>query len=243
MTQFSKRNNQRGMALLAAVLIITVFAIIGMMSAKRAKESEKIAGGNSRYQVVFQAAEISLRNAVEYINKANGDIVSGYAGSGSEGKKAAANFDMSKLSANKLNILYSPENTIVWDKEILKKEVCQSNPCPGGIDFNARMDQDFWKTHGIKSKFISNSDKNHIRNTETYVFIELLQEGVNGGGVPATVGDKKLGSSGSSTGAKETFYLITVKASGFPPDTKVDSRIPLNSRENVIIQAVFAKRA
>ncbi len=237
------KKTQSGLALLAAVLIIVIFTIMGMMNAKQAKESEKMAGGNVRYESVFQAAELSLRNSVEYINHADGTLQTGYAGSGSTGRANAENFDMSGLEANRPIILYDPENAIVWDREKLQETICGAGECTSGIDFMSRLDRSFWEEHGIISSFDNNSDdKNYIRNIETYVFIQYLSSisgGAGGGDVIAIGSD--FHPDGKSNG-KEIFYLITVKASGFPPGTDKDNKDPLDARENVVLQAVFAKR-
>lgn len=234
MKQPNMQNSQRGMALIAAVLIIAIFTIMGMMNAQKAKESEKIAAGNARYQVVFQTAETSLRNAVEYINKA-GNLIDGYAGKNSQGRKDAENFDLTKVKA--ANIKYDPQNTVVWDSERLRETVCPSNTCKSGIDFMKKLDEGFWKDHAIHSKFTNDvSSKNYIKDTETYTIVEKLQtiDQANRN----KVYNHKVGSGGS--GSVEEFFLITVKASGYPPGTT--NKVAVNSRENIIVQAVFAKR-
>ncbi len=245
------KKNQQGIALLATVLVITIFAIMGMMNAQKAKESEKLAGANVRYDTVFETAERSLRDAGDYLLRISGTP---YADNGSQGRVAVANFDITALDANRLTSLISdPAASIVWLQNTLRDTVCGMGLCRSGVDFVSRLDDGLWQNLAIQSNFNTTSCptptstpgtdeaacNNYLRDIQTYTFIEQLA--VMGiGGSDGTGGDTNMQGTGSITGVgAETYYLITVKASGFPPGTT--DTTALNSRENVILQGVFAR--
>ncbi len=239
------KNNQQGIALIATVLIITIFAIMGMMNAQKAKESEKLAGANVRYDTVFETGERSLRDAGDYILRITGTP---YADDGSQGRDAVANFDISALTADLLvDLTQQPASAIVWFRDTLRDTVCGASNCKSGVDFVSRLDDDLWQNQAIQSSFNNASCpspstddiacNNYLRDIQTYTFIEQLAV-MDSGGINANMTNPK--GSASLTGvAEETYYLITVKASGFPPGTP--NTTALNSRENVILQGVFAR--
>ncbi|PIE44782.1 MAG: hypothetical protein CSA44_03150 [Gammaproteobacteria bacterium] len=237
------RNSQQGIALLATVLIITIFAIMGMMNAQKAKESEKLAGANVRYDTVFEAAERSLRDAGDYLLR----IGVPYADNGSKGRSNVANFDISALTSDLLVKLTSHPNwAIVWFRDTLRTTVCGGSGCQSGIDFVARLDDGLWKNQAIQSVFNSagcptpGTDEvacnNYLRDIQTYTLIELLAV-MESGGIDA--GPSNVKGASLTSVPEEAYYLITVKASGFPPGTT--NTTALNSRENVILQGVFAR--
>ncbi len=241
------RNNQQGIALLATVLIITIFAIMGMMNAQKAKESEKLAGANVRYDTVFEAAERSLRDAGDYLLRINGTP---YADNGSKGRDAVANFDISALTDDLLvDLVHKPESAIVWFRNTLRTTVCGGSGCQSGIDFVARLDDISWKNQAIQSVFNNagcptpgTNDiacNNYLRDIQAYTFIEQLAVMDSSGGGGAGGVTNMLGSLPLTAVPDEAYYLITVKASGFPPGTT--NTTALNSRENVILQGVFAR--
>lgn len=241
----SNKHHQQGIALISAVLIIMIFAIMGMMNAQKAKESERMAGAVVRYDTVFEAAEQSLRDAGDYLLRVDGTP---YVGEGNKGRELAANFDISKLDT--VNLVMNPDSAIVWGRAALAKSFCGTGNCQAGVDFVSRLDDDNWAALAIQSDFggtcsattaSSNAVAcdNYLRNIRTYTVIErLLSEGVADGNnnVSAMQGNVGLSASGN-----ETYYLITVKASGFPPGIADADKTALNSRENVIIQGVFSR--
>ncbi len=242
------KHNQQGIALLATVLIISIFAIMGMMNAQKAKESEKLAGANVRYDTVFEAGERSLRDASDYLLRISGTP---YADDGSKGRAAIQNFDITALDATLLaNLTSQPEAAIVWQRDTLRDNVCGIDNCQSGVNFVNRLDDNLWRTQAIQSSFdtascpsLGTDDvacNNYLRDIQTYTLIEKLAV-MDSGGLDAGQTNKK-GSSGLAGVSKETYYLITVKASGFPPGTPDTDRTALNSRENVILQGVFARR-
>lgn len=250
------KNRQQGIALLSVVLITTIFAILGMMNAQKAKESERMAGSNVRYTSVFEAAEQTLRDAGDYLLRIDG---SPYVDNGANGRDKAANFDTSNIDT--VDFVSDPGSAIVWNRETLATDACGAGSCLAGIDFVTRMDSNIWKDLAIQSSFdASGCDatsttatttttaatgevacENYRRDVETYTFIERLRtnDGSGGGGGGASAREGSLGLVGTGY---ETYYLITVKGSGFPPGTSnTDKNNPLNSRENVIIQGIFAR--
>lgn len=243
MKHYQLHKRQHGLALLAAVLIVTIFTILGMMSAQKAREDEKITGGTVRYSTVFEAAEQSLRDAASYIKKIKGLPL---VGDGSGGRDLAKNFP-NRLSAETVESLISdPSKTIVWSKETLEHAFCGDNGCTGGLNFVDHLDKAIWQTKGILSTFNDNdttASDNYINNTQTYTFIEELQSADSTG--KGKYGDSRMipESAKSGSGGQDTvFYLITVKASGFPPGIKDEEKTAANARENVMLQAVFARR-
>ncbi|PID65059.1 MAG: hypothetical protein CR962_00250 [Gammaproteobacteria bacterium] len=246
------KNNQQGIALIATVLVISIFAIMGMMNAQKAKESEKLASANVRYDTVFEASERTLRDAGDYLIRISGIP---YADDGSQGRDAVANFDISALTTDLLvNLTHKPNAAIVWYRDTLRDTVCGVGNCKSGIDFATRLDGDLWLDEAIKSSFGNSAGcpditatpgsnditcNNYLHDIQTYTLIEQLAV-MGGGGIEA--GESNVvGASPLTAVAKETYYLITVKASGFPPGTSDANKTALNSRENVIIQGVFAR--
>lgn len=242
MKHYQSRNTQQGLALLAAVLIITIFTVIGMMSAQKAKEDEKITGGTVRYSAVYEAAEQSLRDAARYLGQIKGLPIVGV---GSGGKGIAEKFPATISDDNIEKITTDPNKAIVWSRETLEQQFCGASGCAGGLNFISHVDKDVWKKQAILSTFSSDggATDNYINNTVTYTFIEELQSADSVGKVK--YGDSRMvpESAKSGSGGQDTvFYLITVKASGFPPGTKEADKTAINARENVVLQAVFARR-
>lgn len=238
MKQYKHKDNQQGIALLAAVMIIVIFAIMGMMSAKQAKQGEQIAGANVRYGTVFEAAELTLRDAMDYLRRIQGGApYIGVVGSG--GRTMATNFNPTNLV--QVDVKSDPAKAIVWDRGELKKAFCDS--CQS-LDFSGQMDSAKWKRIGIPTTFAAGDNiagNNYLKDIETYTFIEALQSG-NGGKVGEQFNDTAMQANaggGSSADTPSIFYLITVKASGFPPGTA--NKTAGNSRENVILQAVLRR--
>lgn len=249
-----KKRNQQGIALLSAVLIITIFAIMGMMNAQKSKESEKIAGSVVRYNTVFEAAEQSLRDATNYLESINGTP---YVGNGSKGRSAAENFDIANI--DNVDLVTNPSKAIIWDREILSEAACTPDPsapssCPTSVNFIKDLDStELWINLAIKSDFgdactgtATASDNevacnNYLRDIETYTVIQELRN-LTGSSDDEGNDTAKTGAMGVSGTGNETYYLITVKSSGFPPgttDTQKDN--PQHARENVILQGVFAR--
>ncbi len=228
-SNFQGKNQQQGLALIASLLIIIVFAIMGMTAAQKAKESEFVAGADVRYGATFEAAEQTLRRAMRYLN----DVDAPKAGAGNTNRAVAENFNM----ANTEEVDFATQDTFIWTRAALRG-MCGEG-CRG---FAEEIDNNTFWQQAVKSKFTSGIDaSNYLNDIETYTFVEELVR-------PSTTGGPRFGangvdpSSGSSTKPKErAFYLITVKASGFPPGTTDANKTALTARENVIIQTVVVK--
>lgn len=247
MSNYLNKRDQQGVALLSALLIVTIFAIMGMMNAKKAKESEKIAGAVVRYNTVFEAAEQSLRDAGDYLLRIRGTP---YVGDGSKGAEFAESFDISTLDT--VSLVMDPNKAIVWNRDMLSVSACGVGGCAAGVDFVNRLDSGLWNNLAVKTDFggacggsSAATDEvacnNYLRDIETYTVIQQLRtkSGAGGGvGGPSAM----PGTMGLTGAGYETYYLITVKGSGFPPGTTAAQKSnPLNSRENVILQGVFAR--
>ncbi len=226
---------QQGLALFAALLIIAVFAIMGLTAVKKAKENEQIAGAEVRYGAVFEAAEQTLRQAVKYLNAIDGIPK---AGDGSANIAIAKNFDVEK--AKNKNNDFRRGDTFIWSKDNLRNKLnslCKDNACDGfveEIDNNA-----FWKI-AVPSTFTEGiAENNYLNHIETYTFVEELKSTSISTAEPV-FGGKTLDAGGNHTEQvkKKSFYLITVKASGFPPNINRNAQ---NARENIVIQSVFVK--
>lgn len=232
------KKSQQGMALVAALLVIIIFAVMGMMNAQKAKDSEKLAGGSVRYGIVFEAAERTLRDAVNYISHINGTPMAGSVSATTINNFNTKGFDTTNISQAALQA--NPKKSIVWDRSKLAKKVCGTENC--AVQFAKRLDDEVWAKRALKTTFTNDTNvsaKNYLKDTETYTVIEALK---NAGGVSEpTFGESRMQESSSGGIAnKMSYYLLTVKASGFPPGET--DRSAAKSRENVIVQAVFAKR-
>lgn len=233
MKHYQLKRTQHGIALVAAVMIIIIFAIMGMMGAQKAKDSEKIAGANVRYGTVFEAAEQSLRDAAVYVGSISKTPL---AGNGSNGRASAENFNLSNI--NEIALTTDPSATIIWKREDLETAACGSS-CTQGFNFTAQLDEDsFWVNNAIKSSFVADNiaDDNYLEEAQTYTLIEQISSG-SSGGPPSS---KTSGAADSSQKGIDsmTFYLVTVKASGYTPGM---AKTADNANENIIVQSVFAK--
>ncbi len=241
MKNFQGKQQQQGLALLAALLIIVIFAIIGLTTVRNARESEKVAGADVRYGAVFEAGEETLRNTVKYL-----DAISGVpkAGMGNANIAVATNFDDSKAKDETNDFRRS--DTFIWSREDLLNTLtpfCSGGKCQG---FTGEVDnQQFWAQavpSDFKNKFQGKNmitGSNYINHIQTYTFVEELKS-TSIDITKANFGNRRLdaGGPGPDKLKKKSFYLITIKSSGFPPGI---ARTAQSARENVIIQAVFVK--
>lgn len=238
MKHFQGKNQQQGLALLAALLIVLIFAIMGLTSVRNAKETEKIAGADVRYGVVFEAAEQTLRRAVAYLGTIDGVPK---AGNGEADIAIAENFNIAQAKDD--NNDFRREDTFIWSRDKLRAKLTplcktkKNGKCKGFVE---EIDNDnFWKV-GIKSEFTTDiTANNYLNHIETRTFVEELKSTTIGVEKPRFCGGN-LDECESSIQKlkKKSFYLITIKASGFPPGI---ARTAENARENVVIQAVFVK--
>ncbi len=249
MKNFQGKSQQQGLALLAALLIIVIFAIMGMTAVRKARESEQFAGADVRYGAVFEAAEQTLRRAAIYINKID-DIPKASGIGATMHPEVARNFDASTMP-KKTELDFRGKETFVWSRERIKDtltKLCKEKkyePC----SFTQLIDEQALWDSAVPSTFTTykdgNVDKNisgnnYLNHIETYTFVEQLR---------SIACDEKKGfhsnkrldacSNSNSEIKKKAYYLITIKASGYPPAM---ARTAENARENVIIQAVFLKR-
>lgn len=232
MKHYQFKRTQHGIALVAAVMIIIIFAIMGMMGAQRAKDSEKIAGANVRYGTVFEGAEQSLRDAAVYVGSISKTPL---AGNGSNGRASAENFNLSNI--NEIALTTDPNAAIIWKRGNLEVAACGASGCAKGLSFTSQLDKDsFWTNNAIKSTFAADgiADNNYLEEVETYTLIEQVGGGLTNG---PTEGQQS-GAPNPNKKGSEIFYLVTVKAAGYTPGM---AKTADNANENIIVQSVFAK--
>lgn len=231
---------QQGMALLASIIIVILFTILGFTVAQKGKINQEFAGSTVRHGIVFEAAEQTLRDAMFFIN----DIRTGppiATDDGTAGRARATNFNPKKIGPD---LSINPSTSFVWRPGALANKVCGKNKCQAGINFAERIDEDIWQNLAIPS-ILGSSDgkdakakvdkKSYINNIKTYTFIEYLGNGGRNSTQGSTTAVK--GGKGGSGNARK-YYMITVKASGYPPGAKITAD---NARENVILQTIYAQ--
>lgn len=252
------KKQQQGLALIATLLVVAIFTFIGMNIATKGKKNQEMTGANVRNNVVFEASEITLRHAMQFINAIkNGEPQAGVPtafttevekekkGEGETNKnkeivkKAVENFKVENAIANSVSFVTNPEYTFIWDVGKLVSKVCKNNDdCDKNIKFVEQIDDEkLWK-EAIKSTFKDADFKeNYLSHVETYTLIELLRD--------SSVNADTYSVDGNFTGGagRAYYYLITVKGSGFPPGTSIKNKTdPTYARENVILQAVYAQQ-
>ncbi len=238
MKYFQGKNQQQGLALLAALLIIFVFAIMGLTAVRNAKESEKIAGSDVRYGAVFEAAEQTLRRAVAYLGTINGVPK---AGNGIANKTIAENFNIAEAKSDDND--FRREDTFIWSRDKLRAELnsqCQVKKDGKCLGFIEEIDNEKVWELAVKSEFTDNvTANNYLNHIETYTFVEELTSTAISANKPRFCGGNLDSCESSIQKLKQkSFYLITIKATGFPPGI---TKTAENARENVLIQAVFVK--
>ncbi|PID63013.1 MAG: hypothetical protein CR974_02540 [Gammaproteobacteria bacterium] len=233
MGHYPKKQQQQGMALLAALLIIVIFAIIGMTAAKKARENERMSGAEVRYGAVFEAGEQTLRLAADYLNTlgrikaGNGD----YVANGLEAQ--VRNFDPDLAATLDLE----NRDSFVWTKTDLQQAVGGNS-----LDFVNQIDNNTFWARAVRSNFTNDiASKNYLTDIETYTYVQELVSILDNPNNSSTSGGSANEDEVGSNLLVKTYYLITVKASGFPPGTEAANRTPENARENVILQSVFIK--
>lgn len=190
-----------------------------------------------RHNAVFEASEMTLRNAMRFIRSIrtgepkagdNADL-----SNNSTVKNLVENFDSQKAIENSIQFVTDPNYVFIWDSGKLQQAVCGT--CTEGFSFVDNIDDANLWGKAIKSTFSETEfGTNYLSNVETYTFIELLRD--------VSANSSAYAGSGNFTGGagRGYYYLITVKGSGFPPN--VDTSDMTNSRENVVIQAVYAQK-
>lgn len=241
--QAIQHQQQQGLSLLATLIMVIIFTFVGMSIANKGKKNQEMTGATVRSNVVFEAAETSLRRATRFIKAIkNGEPRAGLDASLSQDtsiKKLVENFDKENAKKHSFQFVTDPAYTFIWQSGALKNKVCSNDTvCPKGLDFNALIDDNNLWNNAIESTFTevksSKGQQNYLAHVKTYTFIELLRD------VSAnTSGYEKDGNFIGQAG-RGYYYLITVKGSGFPPGA--DQKDTRNSRENVILQAVYAQR-
>lgn len=237
---FQLTHNQNGIALLASLMLVIIFTLIGMTIAQKGRVNQEITSSNVRHEATFEAAEHTLREAIKFLNLIPGDPVA--TDDGTQGRDTAKDFNIQQIIDKRTQLVSLPTESFVWEAGALEKKVCTGTPpCPEGIDFKAMMDSDIWTDYAIQSDLTSTSDsdgvykvdaENPVNNINTYTFIQIYE------GLPANSGGGQSGLGSDSTGK---YYLITVKASGYPPGV-TPSDDHSNSRENVLLQSVFLRQ-
>lgn len=261
---------QQGIALFAALMLIVLLTMIGFRVAEQGKSNTAITGSTVRYNQVFEAGEQTLRRAMLFIRSIrNGEPIATNKPSDNYNaqtgdyatKDTFANFDINQIVNSQTQeptaaaqLMTSDTNySFVWKSGELGKVICgqtagRSN-CPVGIDFQQYIDSNVWRQQAIKSSFEGSGNTaidtdSYLSSIRTYTFIEVLS------GNGQSKGGFGRNSPTSTTSGGVHYYLITVKASGYPPiyttkggktSVTVDDSDPLNARENVILQAVYAQ--
>lgn len=241
--------NSRGVALLAALMLVIMFTIIGIQLAQRGKQNANITGATVRHDVVFEAAETTLRNAILFINNFDGSEppLATDNGATTNGINVATNFNRNNIADKSTQLASDPGYSFIWKRGTLATAICaadnsdctcnngdgSSGACTSGIDFVNKINSSFWTTKAIPSTFTGLDANNYIGTTRTYAFIEILRKV----GSDMTGGTSNL----SSSTNRGYYYLITVKASGFPPGEAPNANTS-NARENVLVQAVYAQK-
>lgn len=243
MNNISKRKQQQGIALIATLLVVIIFTVIGMNIANNGKKNQEMTGANVRNNIVFEASEMSLRRAIRFIRAIrNGEPSASDDASLTKNesiKKLVENFNIDAARKNSVQFVTNPAYAFVWKTGAIRKKVCRSSlvDCSDRFDFVANIDnKDVWK-YAIKSTFDDSDDtfgENYLSQVETYTFIELLRD--------ASVNTSTYDLDGNFTGGagRGYYYLITVKGSGFPPGTEDTSTVL--GRENIILQTVYAQK-
>lgn len=268
MKRLTSPKQQRGIALLAALMLVVMLTLIGFRVAEQGKDNTAITGANVRHSQVFEAAEQTMRNAMTFIQHIrNGQPIATSApytaynatAKPYKTKTDFANFDIDKIVdkttkaptvAGQL-ITKDPGYSFIWQEGALETLVCgTTTPCPEGINFSNYLDKNIWQQYAIKSDFAGGSNpaidnSNYLSSIRTYTFIQTVRKGDSTGGLYGTASEAD-----GSTSSSGYYYLITVKASGYPPIYKksggtttvtIDDSDPANARENVILQSVYVQ--
>lgn len=229
-------NKQRGLALIATLLVVAVFTFIAMSIATKSKKNQALTGATVRHHVVFEAAEMTLRKAMRFIRSINvgepkvGDNAD--ISTNADLKNLVENFEMKTAQDNAIQFVTQPDYAFIWDTGKLQQAVCGT--CSDGFSFVKSIDDSNLWHKAIKSTFSNKDFGNHyLSHVQTYTFIELLRD--TGADASMYSADGRFISGAGRT----VYYLITVKSSGFPPNT--DKNDLTNARENVVIQAVYAQ--
>lgn len=236
-------HQQQGVSLLATLIMVIIFTFVGMSIANKGKKNQEMTGATVRSNVVFEAAETSLRRATRFIKAIkNGEPKAGLdasPGNNDNIKNYVTGFKIGNAEKFSLQFVTDPAYTFIWQSGALKNKVCPNDTvCPNGFDFNALIDDNNLWNNAIESTFAevksSEGQQNYLTHVKTYTFIELLRD--------VSANTSGLNDDGNFVGqaGRGYYYLITVKGSGFPPGAKQDDT--RNSRENVILQAVYAQR-
>lgn len=224
---------QQGLALLASLILISLVAIVGMTMLEKSRDNQDIAGANIRYEMVFQAAENTLKQAKLFLQHIEEKPI--VTENADQGREFAKNFDFSHITA--LNSpAYHPESAFIWQRGALEDKVCGTNQCRSGINFRDYLqnDEDIWTDYAIISQFNQNIEPtNYLHHIYTYTFIQSLEQADQSTG--------GMGADGNldSTMNNQRHYLITTKAVGYPPDAKINTE---NARETVLLQAVYTQQ-
>ncbi len=250
---------QRGIALLGALILIIILALLGFRIAMQSKDSTAMTGADVRYNQVFEAAETTLRRAMLYIQNVKGPpLATDVPKYNAQHKEVYENFDKTQLVkagvptqwGEYLSLL--PEYAFVWKNGALSEEICKkSDSCEAnkgtfysGVDFFSLLDDDVWATLGVHSQF-GGAAGNYVGDIRTYTFVEEMKSIIDSEGEGYASGSGAEGGESNDT----VYYLITVKASGYPPRAAGGAASAAaayyddvsNARENVILQSVYAR--
>lgn len=234
--RIKSKKQQQGLALLATLMMVVIFTFIGMSIATKGKKNQEMTGANARNNMVFEASEMTLRNAIRFVRAIrNGEPKAG-SNITDNTKGLVENFKIKKAIDNSLQFVTNPAYTFIWEANAIKNKVCTpATNCPDGLNFAKQIDdKNLWK-YAIESTFTeADYGNNYLSHVKTYTFIELLRD------VSANASTYERDGNFIGDAGRGYYYLITVKGSGFPPGADKDDI--LNARENVILQAVYAQK-
>lgn len=220
---------QQGLALLAALMLIALAALFGINMAENSRNHQDIAAANVRYATVQQAGELTLKRTKRFLQQLKNKLP--ITNNALSGRDFASNFDQ----ANLITAQASTGNIIpafIWQRGALEDKICGINQCRSGIYFDDYLENNehIWQDYAIISHFDEGIDsQNYLANTYTYTFIQSLNPIEPNPITPTTPGGT----------IKPQYYLITVLAVGYPPETPTTIE---NARERYLTQAFFIKK-
>lgn len=230
--RYNLKKQQQGLALIATLMVVVIFTFIGMSITTKGKKNQQMTGANVRYNVVFEASEMTLRRVLAFLNTIkNGAPKTVDKVNASSISEAIGNFNVDNVFNND----FVHDKGLVWSIGALA-EACSS--CDKNINFIENIDnKELWSL-AIKSTFKDDVYKNnYLSHVNTYTFIEVLRDS------SANADNYSVDGNFTSGAGRGYYYLITVKGSGFAPGTsKTDKDTPSNARENVILQAIYAQQ-
>lgn len=219
MNKLHKSSKQHGSALLASLILVVIFTLIGMTAAKKSILAEKISNERENIMSTKEAAEISLAAVANTIDNINGPL------------SASTNPSVRVLStATDVEIGQS----VAWEPTALADLFNSQMSLPLGLVRTSYIEPDLliWQQQGIVNAGFTGTiyDVASNRRIQTYTFIESYHFPP---GMSGTLDNEK------------SVYVITVKSAIYAPFTPVGAAPFLPGDEieqaNTILQVVYQK--